>query len=52
VSITVRPVTHTADVAVKRAFNKPILSPLFAAAGRLKRKAPTIIKEAKPTANI
>src|SRR5690606_19156886 len=41
-----------ADVAVKKAFNRPILSPLLEATGRLKRIPPASIKKAKLKTNI
>jgi hypothetical protein len=51
VSTTTRPVTHVADVAVKSAVKKSVLSPLLVATGSISNKVPINIIVANPKAS-
>ena len=52
VSTGIRPVTQVAEVAVKRLFKKPALSPLFEAKGSMSKSVPSRMMAAKPPATI
>ena len=49
VSTTTRPVTHTADVAVKRAVPNDVNSPLLAEMGSMSSSAPSTMTMTKPS---
>jgi hypothetical protein len=52
VSTTTRPVTQTAEVAVKKAFRKPGLLPLALEMGSVNKSAPINITAANPKIRI